>query len=153
MLQSRPCWQAIATDRALSRTDGYFPMLCRLLASTTNHGGSRFLRDGIARENPRRIEGALSGWVLSVYRPAGLFETETHEPKMRNETIHRCPKCGIAPVYQTARITEPLDDVPSILFRLQCPNCGRYGAYCTTKQAAVGYWNREPFIPPRGRKK
>jgi len=72
---------------------------------------------------------------------------------MRNETIHRCSKCGIAPVYQTARITEPLDDVPSILFRLQCPNCGRYGAFCTTKQAAVGYWNREPFTPPRGRKK
>ena len=25
-------------------------------------------------------------------------------------------------------------------------------AYCTTKQVATQCWNREPFIPPRGRK-
>jgi hypothetical protein len=72
---------------------------------------------------------------------------------MRHETIHQCGRCGIAPVYQTATVTEERDDLPSVIYRLQCPICGRYGAYCTTKQEATGYWNREPFIPPRGRKK
>jgi hypothetical protein len=120
---------------------------------TTNRGGSRFFHWAAKPRTPRRIEGALSGWVLECYRPAGLFITKTQEPKMSHETIHRCAKCGIVPVYQTARITEPLEGVPSIIYRLQCPICGRYGAYCSTKQAAIGFWNREPFIPPRGREK
>lgn len=72
---------------------------------------------------------------------------------MTSETIHRCGKCGIAPVYQTAKITEPLDYVPGILYRLQCSCCGRYGGYCTTKQTAVDYWNHESFLPPKGNKR
>ena len=72
---------------------------------------------------------------------------------MSSEMIHRCSKCGIATDYQTATATEQRDDIPSVFYRLQCPICGRHGAYCTTKQAAVEQWNRESFTPPRGRKK
>ncbi|MCL2005980.1 MAG: hypothetical protein FWG73_07415 [Planctomycetaceae bacterium] len=72
---------------------------------------------------------------------------------MKHETMTPCCKCGIVPVYQTARATEQRHDLPSIIYRLQCPNCGRYGAYCTTKQVATEYWNRESFAPQRGGKK
>jgi len=72
---------------------------------------------------------------------------------MTSETVHRCAKCNIVPVYQTATITEPRDDVPGVIYRLQCPHCGQYGGYCTTKQMAAVYWNRETFAPSRGKKK
>ena len=121
---------------------------------TTNRGGSRFFTGWLCTcEILRRIGGALPGWVLSVTDRRGFLKEKHRNPKMSSETIHRCSKCGIIPVYQTARVTEERDDIPNVVYRLQCPICGRYGAYCTTKQLAIGYWNREPFIPPRGRRK
>ena len=127
-------------------------MLCRLLASTPQIAGiAVFLWSGKNCEllDGLRMPCPVGFWVLPI---GGAFWNRNTETKMRHETIHRCSKCGIVPVYQTARLTEPRDDVPSAIFRLQCPICGRYGAYCTTKQAATQCWNREPFIPPRERK-
>jgi predicted RNA-binding Zn-ribbon protein involved in translation (DUF1610 family) len=72
---------------------------------------------------------------------------------MSNETIHRCLDCGIEPVYQTAKTSEPYNDLPNVVYRLECPNCGRHGAYGTSKQEAAVYWNHETFRPPKGRKK
>ena len=120
---------------------------------TTNCGSSRFFRDGKLPPNPPMDRRCPVRLGFECYHRQGFLEQKHGNPKMSSETIHRCGKCGIAPVYQTATITEQLDDVPNILFRLQCLNCGGYGAYCTTKQAAVGYWNREPFTPPRGCKR
>jgi hypothetical protein len=68
-------------------------------------------------------------------------------------TIHRCGKCGIEPEYQTAKATEQLDDVPNVVYRLQCPNCGRFGGFCTSKQCAADYWNRETFNHVKGHRK
>jgi hypothetical protein len=51
------CWQAIATDRALPRTDGYFPMFCRLLASTLQIVEvAVFLRSGNSRKSSDGLE-------------------------------------------------------------------------------------------------
>ena len=116
---------------------------------TPNRGESRFFTSRQNLRNPPTDRRCPVRLGFECYHRQGFLTQKHRNQIMGYETIHRCGKCGIAPVYQTARITESLDGVPGILFRLQCLRCGRYGAYCTAKQAATEYWNREPFIPAR----